>query len=432
MKRPTRRSRCASVPFRMVNGVMHADTVSLTAIAEAVGTPSYVYSAPDIATQYQQLTADLKGLNHQICYAVKANSNLSVLRSIAELGASFDIVSGGELQRVVSSGADPRSVVFSGVGKTTEEIDFALKLEVGCFNVESASELTRLGARAALFARVAPVAIRVNPDVDADTHPYISTGLKENKFGVPSAEALKLYMTAQAHPNLNISGVACHIGSQIMSIEPFSDALGGLLRLVDELDARGIAVAHIDIGGGLGVAYHDEVALDTAAYGAMLRSKMAGRSQTIVIEPGRYLVANAGLLLTRVEYLKPALAEGCKSFAVVDAAMNDLLRPSLYQAWHSVERVIEASLDAVACVWDIVGPVCESGDFIAHERTLSLAEGDLLAIRSAGAYGMVQSSNYNSRGRAAEVLVDGEGFRVVRSRENINDQMDLEQIGLRL
>ena len=416
----------------MVNGVMHADTVSLTAIAEAVGTPSYVYSAPDIATQYQQLTADLKGLNHQICYAVKANSNLSVLRSIAELGASFDIVSGGELQRVVSSGADPRSVVFSGVGKTTEEIDFALKLEVGCFNVESASELTRLGARAALFDRVAPVAIRVNPDVDADTHPYISTGLKENKFGVPSAEALKLYMTAQAHPNLNISGVACHIGSQIMSIEPFSDALGGLLRLVDELDARGIAVAHIDIGGGLGVAYHDEVALDTAAYGAMLRSKMAGRSQTIVIEPGRYLVANAGLLLTRVEYLKPALAEGCKSFAVVDAAMNDLLRPSLYQAWHAVERVIEASLDAVACVWDIVGPVCESGDFIAHERTLSLAEGDLLAIRSAGAYGMVQSSNYNSRGRAAEVLVDGEGFRVVRSRENINDQMDLEQIGLRL
>ncbi len=420
------------MPFRMVNGVMHADTVSLTAIAEAVGTPSYVYSAPDIATQYQQLTADLKGLNHQICYAVKANSNLSVLRSIAELGASFDIVSGGELQRVVSSGADPRSVVFSGVGKTTEEIDFALKLEVGCFNVESASELTRLGARAALFDRVAPVAIRVNPDVDADTHPYISTGLKENKFGVPSAEALKLYMTAQAHPNLNISGVACHIGSQIMSIEPFSDALGGLLRLVDELDARGIAVAHIDIGGGLGVAYQDEVALDTAAYGAMLRSKMAGRSQTIVIEPGRYLVANAGLLLTRVEYLKPALAEGCKSFAVVDAAMNDLLRPSLYQAWHAVERVIEASLDAVACVWDIVGPVCESGDFIAHERTLSLAEGDLLAIRSAGAYGMVQSSNYNSRGRAAEVLVDGEGFRVVRSRENINDQMDLEQIGLRL
>ncbi len=416
----------------MVNGVMHADTVSLTAIAEAVGTPSYVYSAPDIATQYQQLTADLKGLNHQICYAVKANSNLSVLRSIAELGASFDIVSGGELQRVVSSGADPRSVVFSGVGKTTEEIDFALKLEVGCFNVESASELTRLGARAALFARVAPVAIRVNPDVDADTHPYISTGLKENKFGVPSAEALKLYMTAQAHPNLNISGVACHIGSQIHNIEPFSDALSGLLRLVDELDARGIAVAHIDIGGGLGVAYQDEVALDTAAYGAMLRSKMAGRSQTIVIEPGRYLVANAGLLLTRVEYLKPALAEGCKSFAVVDAAMNDLLRPSLYQAWHAVERVIEASLDAVACVWDIVGPVCESGDFIAHERTLSLAEGDLLAIRSAGAYGMVQSSNYNSRGRAAEVLVDGEGFRVVRSRENINDQMDLEQIGLRL
>ncbi len=416
----------------MVNGVMHAGTVSLTAIAEAVGTPSYVYSAPDIANQFQQLTADLKGLNHQICYAVKANSNLSVLRSIAELGASFDIVSGGELQRVVSSGADPRSVVFSGVGKTTEEIDFALKLEVGCFNVESASELTRLGARAALFARVAPVAIRVNPDVDADTHPYISTGLKENKFGVPSAEALKLYMTAQAHPNLNISGVACHIGSQIMSIEPFRDALGGLLRLVDELDARGIAVAHIDIGGGLGVAYQDEIALDTAAYGAMLRSKMAGRSQTIVIEPGRYLVANAGLLLTRVEYLKPALAEGCKSFAVVDAAMNDLLRPSLYQAWHAVERVIEASLDAVACVWDIVGPVCESGDFIAHERTLSLAEGDLLAIRSAGAYGMVQSSNYNSRGRAAEVLVDGEGFRVVRSRENINDQMDLEQIGLRL
>ena len=420
------------MPFTMVNGVMHAGRVSLTAIAEAVGTPSYVYSAPDIATQFQQLTTDLKDLNHQICYAVKANSNLSVLRSIAELGASFDIVSGGELQRVVSSGADPRSVVFSGVGKTTEEIDFALKLEVGCFNVESASELTRLGVRAALFDRVAPVAIRVNPDVDAETHPYISTGLKENKIGVPSAEALTLYMTAQTHPNLHVSGVACHIGSQIISIEPFSDALRGLLRLVDELDAKGIAVAHVDVGGGLGVAYQDEIALDTAAYGAMLRSKMAGRSQTIVIEPGRYLVANAGLLLTRVEYLKPAKASGCKNFAVVDAAMNDLLRPSLYQAWHAVERVIEASQDDVACVWDIVGPVCESGDFIAHERTLSLAEGDLLAIRSAGAYGMVQSSNYNSRGRAAEVLVDDEGFRVVRSRENINDQMDLEQIGLRL
>ncbi|MCZ6658418.1 MAG: diaminopimelate decarboxylase [Gammaproteobacteria bacterium] len=415
----------------MVNGVMHAGTVSLTAIAEAVGTPSYVYSAPDIATQFQQLTTDLKGLNHRICYAVKANSNLSVLRSIAELGASFDIVSGGELQRVVSSGADPRSVVFSGVGKTTEEIDFALKLEVGCFNVESTSELTRLGVRAALFDRVAPVAVRVNPDVDAETHPYISTGLKENKFGVPSTDALALYMTAQTHPNLRVSGVACHIGSQILSIEPFSDALDGLLRLVDELDAKGIGVAHVDVGGGLGVAYQDETALDTAAYGAMLRSKMAGRSQTIVIEPGRYLVANAGLLLTRVEYLKPAKAPGCKSFAVVDAAMNDLLRPSLYQAWHAVERVIEASNDAAACVWDIVGPVCESGDFIAHERTLSLAEGDLLAIRSAGAYGMVQSSNYNSRGRAAEVLVDDEGFRVVRSRENINDQMDLEQIGLR-
>ncbi len=419
------------MPFTMVNGVMHAGSVSLTAIAEAVGTPTYVYSASDIASQFQQLTADLAGLTHRICYAVKANSNLSVLRSIAELGMSFDIVSGGELQRVVSAGADARSVVFSGVGKTTEEIDFALKLEIGCFNVESASELDRIAARAALFGRIAPVAIRVNPDVDAQSHPYISTGLKENKFGVPGHEALRLYGTADAHPNLQISGIACHIGSQIHSIEPFGDALDSLLNLVDQLDAQGMTTDHVDVGGGLGVAYQDETPLDTAAFGAMLRNKMAGRSQVIVIEPGRYLVANAGLLLTRVEYLKPTTTEGSRNFAVVDAAMNDLLRPSLYQAWHRVQRVTETSNDAKPCVWDIVGPVCESGDFLAHARTLALAEGDLLAIRSAGAYGMVQSSNYNSRGRPAEVLVDDTGFRVVRRREHIVDQIALEQNGLR-
>ncbi|MGE0621781.1 MAG: diaminopimelate decarboxylase [Pseudomonadales bacterium] len=407
---------------------LHVDSVAVPDIVRAVGTPVYLYSRRYFERRYQALTEALAGCGTglRVCYAVKANSNLAVLGVFAELGAGFDIVSGGELSRVMAVGGDPAKVVFSGVGKSTEELDLALKLRIDCFNVESVSELTRIAARAELLSIPARIAVRVNPDVDAATHPYISTGLKENKFGVPAATALALYRTAAAHPWLSPVGIACHIGSQIGKPEPMLEALKRLLDLVDALAAEGIELTHVDLGGGFGVRYRDEAEFDIAAYGARVRSALQGRQVSLSVEPGRFLVANGGLLVTRVEYLKPAEETAGKQFVVVDAAMNDLIRPALYQAWHGVEPVAAPGTGAVEGVWDVVGPVCESGDFLARDRHLTVAPGDLLAITSAGAYGMVQSSNYNTRPRPAEVLVDGERFRVVRRRETAEDLYRLE------
>ena len=414
--------------FQLRDGVLHAGSTSLADIAEAVGTPAYIYSADAIAAQYATLRSAFP--DARICYAVKANSNLSVLRLLKDLGAGFDIVSGGELQRVAAAGGAPESILFSGVGKSAAELSLALKLGIGCFNLESEGELERLALLAERLQRVAPVAVRINPEVDAGAHPYIATGLKESKFGVPAASAPQLYAFAAAHPWLEIKGIACHIGSQITSPAPYLEALDSLLNLADKLLAQGIALEHLDIGGGFGIAYRDKAPLDLAALGRALGERMQGRRERLVIEPGRCLVASAGLLLTRVEYLKRGLAPGHRNFAVVDAAMNDLLRPSLYGAWHEVQRVQPPSAEAVADLWDLVGPICETGDFLAQSRQLAIAPGDLLAIGCAGAYGMALSSNYNSRGRAAEVLVQGGRFRVIRRRERSGDLLAPEWAGL--
>ncbi|MEE8077367.1 MAG: diaminopimelate decarboxylase [Pseudomonadales bacterium] len=416
--------------FEYQQDVLHVESVAVPDIVASVGSPVYIYSRRYLETQYQRLVAAFSGTDVRIYYAVKANSNLAILRCFAALGAGFDIVSAGELSRVLAAGGDPAKVVFSGVGKTTEEIDFALKLGIDCFNVESAAELDRLSARAELLNKVASVAVRVNPDVDARTHPYISTGLKENKFGVPIEQARDLYRTAADRQWLKTTGIACHIGSQMSEAEPILEALQNLMVLHEELSNDGFELDHLDLGGGFGVSYDDEPEFDIAAFGSALRAALADRPSSdrplaLAVEPGRFLVANAGILVTKVEYLKPAPTPQHRNFAVVDAAMNDLIRPALYQAWHRVENVHRGSGTASAS-WDIVGPVCESGDFLAKERPLSVAEGDLLAIHSAGAYGMVQSSNYNSRPRPAEVLVDVADFQVVRRRETSADQLRLE------
>lgn len=411
--------------FSSKDGVLHAEDVPLPRIAEAVGTPTYVYSSAHLRGQYQRLEHALAALDAEICYAVKANANLAVLRLFAELGAGFDIVSGGELQRVISAGGDPARVIFSGVGKSVAEIDFALKLGIRCFNVESASELACLSDRARVLGRQAPMSIRVNPDVNARTHPYISTGLRSNKFGIPPGEALALYRRAHADEFLSVRGIDCHIGSQIGAIEPLTEAARNLLALTDQLSAEGIPLEHLDVGGGLGIRYRNEEALDVEAYGRALDELLSGRELQLLVEPGRYLVGNGGILLTRTRFLKPRTAESEKNFAVVDAAMNDLIRPALYQAWHEVRPVASSSGAAERC-WEVVGPVCETGDFLAEQRDLAVEEGDLLAVMSAGAYGMVQSSNYNTRPRPAEVLVDGDRFRVVRRRETTRDQLALE------
>lgn len=409
------------------DGKLCAEGVPLERIATAVGTPVYVYSWQSVHEQYTRIDHALAGVDHRICYAVKANSNLAILARLARLGAGFDIVSGGELERVLRAGGDPERVVFSGVGKSTADIDFGIKCGIDAFNVESASELGRIEARARLLGRKARVSVRVNPDVDANTHPYIATGLKENKFGVPPAEALELYSRAAASAHLQVGGIDCHIGSQIADVKPFETALTALLRLVEVLGREGIGLDHIDIGGGFGVAYRNEPALDLDVLGEVIRRTLAERRLQLRIEPGRSLVADAGVLLTRVEYLKPARAPGHRNFAVVDAAMNDLIRPALYQAWHAVEPVVENGVAPRR--WDVVGPICETGDFLALDRELALNEGDLLAIRTAGAYGFAQSSNYNTRPRAAEVLVDGEEFAVVRRRETISDVLHPETFG---
>ena len=408
------------------DGVAHLEDVSLLHVAQRCGTPTYVYSSAHLASQYAKLDAALQPLPHRICYAVKANGNLAILNLFASLGAGFDIVSGGELERVLRAGGDPASVIFSGVGKSGAEIDFALKVGIGSFNVESAAELDRLELHAQRLSRKARISVRVNPDIDAGTHPYISTGLKSNKFGVPRDEALAMYRRASNSQWLEVQGVDCHIGSQIAKPGPLVEALQSLLALVDTLEREGIRIEHLDLGGGFGVTYRDEPEFDVAGYASELKRLLQGRSLTVSVEPGRYLVANGGVLLTRVEYLKPARERDARNFAVVDAAMNDLIRPTLYQAWHGISPVEPAARDGVRANWDIVGPVCESADFLAHDRDLTLAEGSLLAVRSAGAYGFVQSSNYNARNRAAEVLVDGGAFSVVRRRETIADQLRAE------
>ncbi|TBU95759.1 diaminopimelate decarboxylase [Stutzerimonas kirkiae] len=402
--------------FSYRDGQLFAEGVALSELAQRFGTPTYVYSRAHIEAQYHAYADALAGIPHLVCFAVKANSNLGVLNLLARLGAGFDIVSRGELERVLAAGGAAERIVFSGVGKSREDMRRALEVGVHCFNVESTDELERLQTVAAEQGKTASISLRVNPDVDAGTHPYISTGLKENKFGIAIAAAAAVYSRAAELPNLRIIGVDCHIGSQLTSLPPFLDALDRLLLLVDELAGKGIHIQHLDLGGGLGVRYREEQPPLAADYIAAVRQRIAGRDLKLVFEPGRSIVANAGVLLTRVEYLKHTEH---KDFAIVDAAMNDLIRPALYQAWMDVLPV--QPRDAQARRYDIVGPICETGDFLAKERELALAEGDLLAVRSAGAYGFVMSSNYNTRGRAAEVLVDGEQTFEVRRRETLQE-----------
>ncbi|EJM11597.1 diaminopimelate decarboxylase [Pseudomonas sp. CT11-2] len=400
--------------FNYRDGELFAEGVALSAIAERFGTPTYVYSRAHIEAQYLAYADALAGTSHLVCFAVKANSNLGVLNVLARLGAGFDIVSRGELERVLAAGGRADKIVFSGVGKTRDDMRRALEVGVHCFNVESTDELERLQVVAAELGVRAPISLRVNPDVDAGTHPYISTGLKENKFGIAIADAEDVYVRAAQLPNLEVVGVDCHIGSQLTTLPPFIDALDRLLGLVDRLGDCGIYLRHIDLGGGLGVRYRDEEPPLAADYIKAVRERLDGRDLALVFEPGRFIVANAGVLLTQVEYLKHTEH---KDFAIVDAAMNDLIRPALYQAWMDVTAV--RPRDTAARAYDIVGPICETGDFLAKDRQLALEEGDLLAVHSAGAYGFVMSSNYNTRGRAAEVLVDGDQAIEVRRRETV-------------
>ncbi|WP_028116565.1 diaminopimelate decarboxylase [Ferrimonas senticii] len=392
---------------------LHAEQVPLAQIAAEHGTPCYVYSRATIERHYRAFTEALAGQPHLICYAVKANSNLAVLNLLARLGSGFDIVSGGELARVIEAGGDPAKVVFSGVGKTHEEIAEALQLGIHCFNVESEPELARISAIASELGLIAPISLRVNPDVDAQTHPYISTGLKQNKFGIAMERAEAVYLQAQALPNLKVIGVDCHIGSQLTSLAPFLDALDRLLLLIDRLADHGMVLEHLDVGGGLGVNYQDEQPPLPSDYAKALKQRLQGRNLKLVMEPGRAIMANAGVLLTKVEYLKQGEE---RDFAIVDAAMNDLLRPALYSAWQAIIAV--APRDQPTRSYDIVGPVCETGDFLGKDRQLALQMGDLLAVRSSGAYGFAMASNYNSRPRVAEVMVDGANSFVVRQRES--------------
>ena len=400
---------------------LHIESADLVAIAETYATPCYVYSHAALTQAFQAFDQALHGRDHLICYAMKANPNLAILRLFASLGAGFDIVSGGELQRVMAAGGDPGKVVFSGVGKTATEMRLALDCGILCFNVESEAELQRLNEIAGQMGKVAPMSLRVNPDVDANTHPYISTGLKGNKFGVAHEDALRLYRLAASLPHLKIVGIDCHIGSQLTETRPFADALDRVLMLVDALQAEGIVLHHLDLGGGLGIRYQDETPPPVADYINALLAKLQGRAHTILLEPGRALVGNAGLLLTRVEYIKHG-AE--KNFAIVDAAMNDLMRPALYDAHHDIVPVVPRHGSGE--VYEVVGPVCESGDFLGHERRLDLRQGDLLAILSAGAYGMSMSSNYNTRARAAEIMIKGRDSYLIREREQIEHLFALE------
>ncbi len=406
-----------------IDGALHVEGVSLETLAARFGTPLYVYSRAALEAAWQAYAEAFAATPHLVCYAVKANSSLAILNLFARLGSGFDIVSGGELARVLAAGGDPGKVVFSCVGKTVTEMRAALTAGILCFNVESESELHRLDRVAGEMGKRAPVSFRVNPDVDPKTHPYISTGLKENKFGVAIADAARLYRLAASLPNLPIAGVDCHIGSQLTDLSPLADAADRVLALVDTLASEGIVLHHIDLGGGVGIRYRDETPPDLAAYGRVLAQKFAGRREKLLLEPGRSLVGNAGLLLARVEVLKHGED---RNFAIVDAAMNDLMRPALYEAWHDIVAV--RPRETPARRYDIVGPICETGDFLGFARDLAIDEGDLLALLSAGAYGMSMASNYNSRPRAAEVLVDKNEFHLIRERETMTSLIAGERL----
>lgn len=413
--------------FYYQNQQLMAEKTPLSSIAEHVGTPTYVYSKKALEEHYlayRDALGSEPGNPHKVCYAVKANSNLGVLSVLAKLGSGFDIVSVGELERVLLAGGDPANIVFSGVAKQHEEIVRALEVGVHCFNVESESELERIALIANERGCIAPISIRVNPDVDAKTHPYISTGLKENKFGIAIDDAPRVYRRAHELASINVIGIDCHIGSQLVSLEPFNDALERVLELVDTLFDDGITLSHIDVGGGLGVCYENESPPTPAEYVARLLTTMDDRPQALLMEPGRSIAANAGVLLTRVDTIKN---NQHKNFAIVDAAMNDMIRPALYNAWLNILPLNEKA-DRPLLTYDVVGPVCETGDFLGKDRQLAITENDLLSICSAGAYGFVMSSNYNSRGRAAEVMVDGEHFHIVRTRESIEDLVRGEHI----
>ncbi|MGB5537077.1 MAG: diaminopimelate decarboxylase [Thiogranum sp.] len=409
--------------FDYQSGHLFAEQVDLQELAATYGTPLYVYSRATLERHWNAFDQALGEHRHLVCYAVKANSNVAVLALLARLGSGFDIVSAGELARVLHAGGDPSKVVFSGVGKTLVEMEQALEAGIRCFNVESSAELKRLNEVAATHGVLAPVSLRVNPDVDANTHPYISTGLKENKFGIPVEYALDAYQQAADAGHLRIEGVDCHIGSQLTEISPFVDALDRVLELVQHIEDRGIEIHHLDLGGGLGVRYQNEHPPSPQQYVRPLMARLAKTSKEILIEPGRAIAANAGILLTEVQYLKESED---KNFAIVDAAMNDLIRPALYSAWQDIIAV--APRPQPGTHYDVVGPVCETGDFLGKQRELSIRQGDLLAVRSAGAYGFTMSSNYNSRPRAAEILVDGEQAHLIRRRETLEELFSQESI----
>lgn len=403
--------------FHRQSGSLMCDRMSLQSLAENHGTPLYVYNRAAIESAWKEFESALAGQRHLICYAVKANSNLAILNLLARLGSGFDIVSGGELARVLAAGGQAERIVFSGVGKRVDEMEAALDAGIRCFNVESAAELERLAEVAAAHGVVAPVSLRINPDVDAQTHPYISTGLKENKFGIGMSHAMECYRRGAAHDSLDMQGIDCHIGSQLTSLGPYADAVERLIGLVDQLAAEGIRLSHLDIGGGQGIAYDEgQSSLDIGAWAECVIQAIGERDLEILVEPGRYIVGQAGVLLTRVEYLKN---NEDRHFAVVDAAMNDLIRPALYSAWQAIEEV--QTLERESRVYDVVGPVCESADFLGKERQLAIAQGDLLCVRSAGAYAAVMGSNYNTRPRVAEIMVDGDQAQVVRKREKVED-----------
>ncbi len=409
--------------FHYQQDQLFAENVSLSDIAQRFGTPCYVYSRAALTDGYRQFAEAFKGREHLICYAVKSNSNLAILNLFARLGAGFDIVSGGELQRVLAAGGAANKVVFSGVGKSEAEMRQALEAGILCFNVESAPELDRLNEAAGSMSKVAPISLRVNPNVDAKTHPYISTGLKKNKFGVAYSDALALYRKAAGLPHLRVTGIDCHIGSQLTETSPFIAAAEKVLALVDQLKAEGITLEHLDLGGGLGIRYADETPPSIAEYAQALLGALQGRSEKIIVEPGRVLVGNAGVLLTRIEYLKHGEE---KNFAIVDAAMNDLMRPALYDAYHAI-LPLQKKGGAVQ-QYEVVGPICETGDFIGHAREMAVDTGDGLAVMSAGAYGMSMSSNYNTRPRAAEVMVDGAVIHLIRERETVRQLYAAEKI----
>ena len=410
--------------FEFRHGELYAEDVPLRQIADSFGTPCYVYSRATLERHWHAFDRAFGDHPHLVCFAVKANSNLGVLNALARLGSGFDIVSVGELERVLAAGGDPRKVVFSGVGKQAGEMQRALQAGIRCFNVESAAELERLNQVAQAMGKQAPVALRVNPDVDAQTHPYISTGLKENKFGIAIGDAPALYRRAAQLPNIHVSGVDCHIGSQLTQLAPFLDALDRVVDLVGVLQADGISLDHLDLGGGLGVRYRDETPPEPDEYARALMQRLGDQPREIFIEPGRAIAANAGILLTRVEYLKHGED---KDFAVIDAAMNDLIRPSLYQAWQDILNV-EQHPEGTTGIFDLVGPICETGDFLGKQRALTLRQGSLLAVRSSGAYGFTMASNYNSRPRVAELMVDGAQIHLIRQRETVADLFATESL----